>query len=207
MTQRTDRIDELLRQEIGQLLAREVGDPRIGFATITDVETEPDLRHARVWVSVIGTPAERDAAIAALSRAMPFIRHELGARLRIKRIPELHVRLDDTLERGTRVLRLLSELESGADPAEVSVRASSLPTPVARLPHEGDAPEPAPDGIDGSVSGSTPARGARGARRGRPGAKGAGGGQPFRGRGNRDGRGGHGGNGDRSDRGSGRGPA
>ena len=141
MTQRTDRVDELLRQEIGGLLARDIGDPRIGFVTITDVETDPDLRHATVWASVIGTPAERDTAIAALGRAMPFIRHELGARLRIRRIPELHVRLDDTLERGTRVLRLLSELEAGADPGDVSESAGSLPTPVARLPHDGDAPE------------------------------------------------------------------
>src|SRR3970040_1550148 len=91
MTQRTDRVDELLRQEIGQLLARDVADPRIGFATITDVETTPDLRHAKVWVSVIGTEAERSAAVAALPHAIPFTRHELGVRLRIKRIPELHV--------------------------------------------------------------------------------------------------------------------
>ena len=59
MTQRTERIDELLRQEIGEILRRDLDDPRIGFATITDVETAPDLRHARVSVSVIGQPEER----------------------------------------------------------------------------------------------------------------------------------------------------
>jgi ribosome-binding factor A len=155
MTQRTDRIDELLRQEIGGLLAREVGDPRIGFATITSVETQPDLRHAKVWVSVIGTEPERNAAVAALAHAMPFIRHQLGVRLRIKRIPELHVRLDDTMERGTRVLRLLNDLESGADPDDLDVAPDSLPTPVGRLPHEGDAPPeleipPVGDGETGS---------------------------------------------------------
>lgn len=166
MTQRTDRIDELLRQEIGGLIAREIGDPRVGFVTVTDVETAPDLRHAKVWVSVIGTPEERDAAIAALGRAMPFIRHELGVRLRIKRIPELHVRLDDTLERGTRVLRLLTELESGTDPAEITVPAATLPTPVARLPHEGDAPEtePAP-GADRARADAGAVRPGRGRRR------------------------------------------
>jgi len=189
------------------VLAREVSDPRIGFATITDVETEPDLRHARVWVSVIGTPAERDAAIAALSRAMPFIRHELGVRLRIKRIPELHVRLDDTLERGTRVLRLLSELESGADPAGVTVPGASLPTPVARLPHEGDAPEPEPAGIDGGAPGSVPTRVPRRPRAGKPGAGGAGGKRRSGGPGQRGGRSDGGERGDRGDRGRGRGPA
>ena len=146
MTQRTDRVDELLRQEIGQLLARDVADPRIGFATITDVETTPDLRHAKVWVSVIGTEAERKAAVGALAHAMPFIRHELGVRLRIKRIPELHVRLDDTSERGTRILRLINELEDGANvddggaaaeaggtctPASASHSASTVPTGTA----------------------------------------------------------------------------
>jgi len=92
-------------------VSREVADPRVGFATITSVETTPDLRHAKVWVSVIGQPAEREATVAALRRAMPFVRHELGTRLRIRRIPDLHVHLDDTAERGTRVLQLLSDLE------------------------------------------------------------------------------------------------
>ena len=116
MSQRTERVDELLRQEIGSIVARDVADPRVGFVTITEVETTPDLRHAKVWVSVIGQPAERDAAVEALRHAMPFIRHELGKRLRIKRIPDLHVHLDDTAERGTRILQLLAEIEAGAIP-------------------------------------------------------------------------------------------
>jgi ribosome-binding factor A len=143
VTPRTERIDELLRQEIGQILSREMADPRIGFATITDVETTPDLRHARVWVSVIGQPADRQATIGALTRAMPHIRHELGTRLRLKRIPEFHVQLDDSAERGTRVLRLLQELEEGGTPDDPGVD-EALPTPVARLPHEGDAAEEPP---------------------------------------------------------------
>ncbi|HEY7736586.1 MAG TPA: 30S ribosome-binding factor RbfA [Candidatus Limnocylindrales bacterium] len=147
MSQRTERVDELLRQEIGAILAREIADPRVGFATVTDVETTPDLRHARVWVSVIGQPAERDATIAALEHAMPFVRRALGGRLRIKRIPEFHVRLDDSAERGTRVLQLLQELEEGHDPDASEASAESLPTPIPRLPLEGDAPEvPGPVG-------------------------------------------------------------
>src|SRR4051812_12780155 len=113
MSQRTQRIDELLRQEIGQMLEREIADPRIGFATVTEVETTPDLRHARVWVSVIGGAAEREHTIAGLEHAMVYIRRELGTRLRIRRIPDLHVRLDDSIERGTRVLRLIESIESG----------------------------------------------------------------------------------------------
>lgn len=141
MTQRTERIDELLRQEIGEILTREVKDPAIGFATITDVETSPDLRHARVWVSVIGQKGERDATIAALQRAMSFVRRELGTRLRLRRIPELQVKLDDSIERGTRVLRLLDQLESGEDPVE-QPSGESLPTPTS--PGSGDAADAQP---------------------------------------------------------------
>src|SRR4029078_7270067 len=103
----------MLPQKIGAIVSRDVADPRIGFATITKVETTPDLRHAKVWVSVIGQPGERSATITALGGAIPFVRHELGKTLRLKRIPDLHVELDDTAERGTRVLHLLDELGAG----------------------------------------------------------------------------------------------
>ena len=143
MSQRTERVDELLRQEIGEIIARDLADPRVGFVTITEVETTPDLRHAKVWVSVIGQPAERDAAVAALRHAMPFIRHELGKRLRIKRIPDLHVHLDETAERGTRILQLLAEIDSGEVPDPDAPLTESLPTPVARV-HQPDDLEAEP---------------------------------------------------------------
>jgi len=137
MTQRTDRIDELLRQEIGAMLEREVADPRIGFATVTDVKTTPDLRHARVLVSVIGGSSERTATLRALDHAMVFIRRELGTRLRIRRIPDLHVELDDSIERGTRILRLLDAIESGGAPSD-DIGGESLPTPTPSTPPPGD---------------------------------------------------------------------
>jgi ribosome-binding factor A len=169
MSQRLDRVDELLRQEIGAVLAREVADPRIGFVTITRVETAPDLSRARVWASVIGTPAERTAAIRALEHAMPFVRRQLGTRIRIRRIPELHVRLDESIERGTRVLKLLADIEAGAvtDPLVVDPGpdgGESLPTPVRRHPQEGDVPdEPVAadaDRYDGPPIPAAPGRGA-----------------------------------------------
>jgi ribosome-binding factor A len=130
MTARTDRIDELLRQEIGAILAKDVQDPRIGFVTVTDVETAPDLSTARVFVSMIGQPAEREVAMRALQRAMPFVRHELGSRIRLRRIPELQLRADDSMERGTRVLQLLHELEAGEDVTEAPPITETLPTPT-----------------------------------------------------------------------------
>ena len=142
VTQRTARINEQLRQEIGAVLSREIGDPRIGFATITDVETAPDLSHARVWVSVIGQPEERTATMAALARAMPYVRRQLGPRLHLRRIPELHVELDDTTQRGSRVLKLLADIGAGETPDTSAPPPETLPTTVQRLPHEGDAADP-----------------------------------------------------------------
>lgn len=190
MSQRLDRVDELLRQEIGAVLAREIADPRIGFVTITRVETTPDLSRARVWASVIGTPAERKAAIKALEHAMPFVRRQLGTRIRIRRIPELHVQLDESIERGTRVLKILADIEAGAvtdplaaDPAPGP--AESLPTPVRRLPQEGDvADEPVasgPDAYDGPPIPPSPE--ARARRPGRPARRTTGGKTPSKGSG------------------------
>jgi len=148
LTARTDRIDELLRQEITAIVTREVDDPRIGFATITDVETQPDLRHAKVLVSVIGSPEQRRATVVALGRAMPFVRHELGKRLRLKRIPEFHLELDETLERGTRILHLLDELEAGHAPEEELPMGETLPTPHATPP----IPPAATEGFGGAAA-------------------------------------------------------
>ena len=127
MSERTKRLDELLREEISTIVAREIDDPRVGFVTITDVEVSPDLRHANVWVSVIGSDEERRQAVRALGRAMPFVRHRLG-QLRLKRIPELHLREDRTAERGTRVMRILGDLEEGRDPDQAPA-PETLPTP------------------------------------------------------------------------------
>ncbi|MDQ4042017.1 MAG: 30S ribosome-binding factor RbfA [Actinomycetota bacterium] len=127
MSQRTQRLDELLREEISAIVARDVQDPRVGFVTITSVDVAPDLRHATVWVSVIGQPEERAETLRALGRAMPFVRRELRV-LRLKRIPELHLRLDETAERGTRVLSILQALEEGETPGEARP-VETLPTP------------------------------------------------------------------------------
>jgi ribosome-binding factor A len=180
MTQRTQKIDELLRQEIGQALEREVTDPRIGFVTVTNVETAPDLSRARVWVSIIGSEAERKQTLTALRGAMPFIRRGLGSKIRLRRIPELDVRLDDSIERGTRVLQIINELEAGRTPDDIVARGESLPTPVPRLPLEGDTvEEPLP------IPAVEPARKAHGgARRDERGRRGGGhGGQGHGGKG------------------------
>jgi ribosome-binding factor A len=140
MSERTARLDELLREEISEVVRREVDDPRIGFVTITDVEVSPDLRHANVWVSVIGSADERKQTLRALSHAMPFVRGRLG-KLRLKRIPELHVKEDDSAERGTRVLAILDDLEQGGE-GDVPELEETLPTPIGASAVEPVQPRP-----------------------------------------------------------------
>jgi ribosome-binding factor A len=89
-------------------------DPRLGFATITRVETARDLGHARVWVSVLGTELERERTMGALRVATPWLRRKLGERLSLRHVPELTVREDDSIESGDRVLRIIQELEEGS---------------------------------------------------------------------------------------------
>jgi ribosome-binding factor A len=134
MSQRTERLDELLREEISAIIAREIGDPRIGFVTVTKVDVDREISHATVWVSVIGDQAVRKESIRALGRAMPFVRHRLGS-LRLKRIPELHLREDDSAERGTRVLRILDDLEQGEEAAPATgIQALPVPAPLRGVP-------------------------------------------------------------------------
>jgi ribosome-binding factor A len=111
MSQRTDRLDSQIRQELMDLLQREMKDPRLGFATITRVETARDLGHARVWVSVLGTDVERERTMDALRVATPWLRRRLGERLTLRHVPELTVRLDDSIASGDRVLRIIRELD------------------------------------------------------------------------------------------------
>jgi ribosome-binding factor A len=111
MSQRTDRLDSQIRAELAELLQREMKDPRVGFATITRVETARDLGTARVWVSTMGSDEEREQSIKALTAAAPWLRRQLGDRLRLRHVPQLVIRHDDSIETGDRVLRLLKDLE------------------------------------------------------------------------------------------------
>lgn len=108
MSRRTERINELLRQEISNLLQREFKDPRVGgLVSITEVDVSPDLRQAKVYVSVLGTEEERVSTLEALGAGAAFLQRELRRRLSIRRMPELTFMRDESLERGARILSLL----------------------------------------------------------------------------------------------------
>jgi ribosome-binding factor A len=107
---RADRLGHQIRVELAELISREVKDPRIGFATITRVELTADLHHARVYVSVLGNPEEQKNNIEGLSSAAGFLRHEIGHRLALRRVPELEFILDHGAEAGEKIEMLLQQL-------------------------------------------------------------------------------------------------
>lgn len=109
--ERMRRVDEAVREVISDALSRDVKDPRVGFVTVTDVKTSADLRHARVHVSVLGDPAEREASLEGLRSAHGFLQGRVGGELRLKRTPALEFVHDDTAARAARVERLLAETE------------------------------------------------------------------------------------------------
>lgn len=107
-TRRTQRVDELLKQEIARVI-RDLKDPRIGFATVMDVRTSPDLRHARVYVSILGTEDEKQVALAALTGARGYVRVRMGEEITLKYLPELHFELDRTLEQAARIDEIIAD--------------------------------------------------------------------------------------------------
>ena len=106
---RMRRINEVLREVIGSAIATELSDPRIGFVTVTSVETSPDLRTAKVYVSVLGDEDAREATLEALRSSHGVIQAKIAAETRMQRTPTLRFDYDDTVERGMRISRLLEE--------------------------------------------------------------------------------------------------
>jgi ribosome-binding factor A len=108
---RVEKVQRLARQVLGEAIG-ELKDPRVGFATVTAVRMSPDLRHARVIVSVMGTEEERRATMAGLESAKPHLRSELGRQVRLKYLPELVLELDEQSDRVERLETLLRRIHS-----------------------------------------------------------------------------------------------
>ncbi len=110
---RMRRNNEVLREVVGAAIAGELSDPRIGFVTVTSVETSPDLRTAKVFVSVLGSEEEREATLEGLRSSHGVIQSRIAAETRMKRTPTVTFHYDDTIERGARISELLEEGEEG----------------------------------------------------------------------------------------------
>lgn len=108
---RVTRLSELIKEEVGELIHDELKDPRIGFVTVTSAEVTPDTRHADIHLSILGTKEERDRSLAGINSAKGHLRRELGRRVRMKYLPELHFYLDLSAEHSARVGKILHKIE------------------------------------------------------------------------------------------------
>ena len=110
---RMRRVDEAMREVLGGAITSELKDPRVGFVTVTAVETAPDLRRARVFVSVLGSDAERRRSLEALRNAHGYLQRRVAGELRIKHTPTLEFAYDDSADRGLRIAELLEGQDQG----------------------------------------------------------------------------------------------
>lgn len=108
---RAERLAGLIKEELGAILQKDLKDPRIGFASITNVRVSKDISHAKIYVSVYGDPEQQAATMQGLESAKGFIRTELGKRIRLRSIPELQFVFDKSLEEGAKVLSLIDQIQ------------------------------------------------------------------------------------------------
>ncbi|HVP57358.1 MAG TPA: 30S ribosome-binding factor RbfA [bacterium] len=108
---RLGRLGGQIQEEVSEIIARKLKDPRVGFVTITGAKVSADLSYASIYVSVMGSQAEIDKTLAGLEGAKSFIRSELASRLHIKHIPELRFHLDDSIAKGARIDSILKHLK------------------------------------------------------------------------------------------------
>jgi ribosome-binding factor A len=108
-TARMRRVNEAILEVLGDAIATELKDPRIGFVTVTGVDTSPDLRSARVFVSVLGPEAERERTLEGLRSSHGFLQGKIASAMRLKRTPTLTFHYDESVDRGARITRLLGE--------------------------------------------------------------------------------------------------
>jgi ribosome-binding factor A len=117
MTYRIEKLNSLFRVEISDLVQRSLKDPRLGmFISIISVDISKDMRYAKVYISRYGTDQEKAETIKALESATGFIRHELGERLKTRRIPELSFRLDNTMEKADKIMRIIKDIHTEDKP-------------------------------------------------------------------------------------------
>lgn len=111
---RVDRLREQMKAEISDILRREMKDPRLGFVSVTDVEVSQDLRHAKVYISILGDETAKKDTIDALQGAAGFVRTEMARRIHLRHTPEIIFRLDESIERGARIFELLEQVKGDA---------------------------------------------------------------------------------------------
>ncbi len=107
---RANRLAETLKEEISQMIRREIKDPRLGFVTVTAVDVVEDLGHAKVYVSVLGSAEEAKESLTILNRAAGYVRGELGKRIRLRHTPDIVFKYDPSIEQGAHIAKLLKDV-------------------------------------------------------------------------------------------------
>ncbi|MBI4498839.1 MAG: 30S ribosome-binding factor RbfA [Chloroflexi bacterium] len=129
-SRRHQRLNDLLRDELGNLLLHHTRDPRLAtLVSITGVELSPDMRYAKVYTSILGVDEEKRAALQALRGAERYLRRELGERITMRRIPELQFQLDESIERGVRISQLLKQVSEAEQEQHPHDEAAEQPRP------------------------------------------------------------------------------
>ncbi len=124
---RQEKLGDLIAVELSDLLRTRVKDPRVGFASITHVEVSHDLRHAKVFVSVMGTPDEAQETMQGLYNATGFLRHELSSRLTLRYMPDIIFKRDKSIEEGARMLDLIRQVQE-SDQQQQQASSTEVPT-------------------------------------------------------------------------------
>jgi len=122
VSRRTRQVGEFMREELTDIIRREVKDPRIGFFSLTAVDMSPDLRSAKIYVSVLGTDEERGSTLTALRSASGFIRFHLKPRLRMRQIPDLDFRDDRSMEHAAAIAKTITEINRGSPASSPSAK-------------------------------------------------------------------------------------
>ena len=115
MSTRQEKLRALLIEEISDIIRRELKDPRLGFLTVIDAQITADLRHARVFISIMGSKEEQAINLAVLRRSAHFVRQSFGKRVKMKVLPDIEFVLDESVERGVRMFELLQQIKSDDD--------------------------------------------------------------------------------------------
>lgn len=107
---RANRVAEQMKKEMGDILSRKIKDPRVGFVTVTDVQVTGDLQQAKVFISIYGDDAQQEETLVGLTKSKGFIRSEIGQRIRLRKTPEISFEIDEAIEYGNRIERILKDL-------------------------------------------------------------------------------------------------
>lgn len=132
-SRRVERVSDLIKQQVSNIISNDLKDPRVGFVTVTSVDLSRDLRHAKVYISVMGSDEDRERTMEALNRASGFMRTSLGNKIRIRHIPELLFRYDDSYEYAARIAVVMKQIEPETKP--VAETTSSDQTSVEDAGH------------------------------------------------------------------------